>query len=314
MKQMAFALVLFAVSLVSARADLTITQKVEGVSGVGEMTIKIKGDKARIDATPQITTIIDNKTGEMSTLMNEKKQVLHISSDKAKAMADMARKFGGAEKGANKPKLVATGRKEVINGYEAKEYKVDGGMFAATYWISTKYPNGAAILKELQKLKPSTWDITKKGMPDYSDFPGLPVRMTVSVPGQGDVTNTITSIKQDIIPNDQFAIPKDFSEMQMPGYKMQQSNQAPSGNSNIDVLAQPENDQYESVSGALNVGTQLYDKQTHEPFGIVKDIDWGKVQILTVRSARVEDGKFSAAAEWYPRSEITSKYVTKIKR
>lgn len=229
MKQTAFVLVLYAVSLVSARADLIITQKVEGVSGVGEMTIKIKGDKARIDATPQITTIIDNKTGEMSTLMNEKKQVLHISGDKAKAMADMARKFGGAEKGANKPKLVATGKKEVINGYEAEEYKVDGGMFAATYWISTKYPNGAAILKDLQKLKPSTWDITKKGMPDYSDFPGLPVRMTVSVPGQGEVTNTITSIKQDPIPGDQFAIPKDFSEIQIPNFSNPQPAASPTG-------------------------------------------------------------------------------------
>src|ERR1700736_3942245 len=48
-----------------ARADLTIVQKVEGPGQSGDVTIKIKGEKERIDAASQPTRIIDGKTGEM---------------------------------------------------------------------------------------------------------------------------------------------------------------------------------------------------------------------------------------------------------
>src|ERR1043166_4939488 len=67
--------------LLPARADLTIVQKVEGAGQGGEMTIKIKGDKARIDTSPKLTTIIDGKTGEITNLMNDQKK---IKGDKAR--------------------------------------------------------------------------------------------------------------------------------------------------------------------------------------------------------------------------------------
>lgn len=77
------------------------------------------------------------------------------------------------------------------------------------------------------------------------------------------------------------------------------------------IAAQSDNDQYVSVSGDLNVGTKLYDKNTHQFFGIVKDITWGKVEVLTASSAGVDGDKFSAATQTFSRSEITSNYVTK---
>jgi hypothetical protein len=213
--------------LVSARADLTITQKVEGAIGLSDMTVKIKGEKARIEAAPQITTIIDHKTGEITTLMNDKKQVVHISAEKAKAMAEMANKYNSAQASTAKPKLVPTGKKQTISGYEADEYTVEGGTFAATYWITTKYPDYAVILKQLQKIQPSNWDPARKGMPDYNDLPGLPLRMTVKIPGQGEITNTITAIKQDPIAEDQFLIPKDFTEVATPDFSNRQQSPSP---------------------------------------------------------------------------------------
>jgi hypothetical protein len=72
--------------------------------------------------------------------------------------------------------------------------------------------------------------------------------------------------------------------------------------------------QYVSVLGNLDVGTELYDKDTHQFFGIVKDITWGKVEVLTASSARVSGDRFSAATQTFPRSQITSRYVTKIKQ
>src|SRR6266478_5838176 len=58
-----FSIITFAL-LVSARADLTIVQRVEGAGQNGDVTVKIKGEKERIDAPSQPTRIIDGKTGE----------------------------------------------------------------------------------------------------------------------------------------------------------------------------------------------------------------------------------------------------------
>jgi Domain of unknown function (DUF4412) len=208
-------------SLATARADLTITQKAEGAPGMGEVVIKIKGDKTRVEMSPQMTMIIDSKTGDVSTIMTDKRRVMRLSGDKAKAMAEMVNQFN--KPAAAKPNLVATGKKETISGYEAEEYKVEGGILPATYWLTTKYPDYAAILKQLQQTKPSSWDPSKMGMPGYNELPGLPMRVVVQTPGQGSVTTTIVSIKSDPLTDDQFVVPKDFKQIEMPDFsKLQQ--------------------------------------------------------------------------------------------
>src|SRR4051812_35553895 len=110
--------------LATARGDLTITQQTEGAPGMREIVIKIKGDKTRVEMGSQMTMIVDGKTGDVNTLMTDKKQVMHMSGDKAKAMAEMMKQF--SKSGAAKPALVPTGKKETVSGYEAEEYKVEG--------------------------------------------------------------------------------------------------------------------------------------------------------------------------------------------
>src|SRR2546423_15494054 len=121
--------------LLSARADVTIVQKIEGAGSTNKMTMKIKGDRARIEASPQVTTIIDAKSGDLMTLLNDQKTVMHISGEKAKAMAEMAQSFlkdDSATGAAPKP----TGKKETINGYETEEYVTDSQKYHASYWIA----------------------------------------------------------------------------------------------------------------------------------------------------------------------------------
>ena len=202
---------------ITARADLTIMQKVEGAGSVADMTIKIKGDKARIDATPQISTIIDGKTGEMINLMNDQKTAVRVSAEKMKAASEMVNKFTDKDKkkSAAEPKLTATGKKEIVNGYEAEEYVYEGPDLKATYWIASKYPDGAAILKEMQSLKSETWTAGNARMPDYRDFPGLPIKTVISV-GGNQITSTIISVKKDPVSDAEFSIPKDFREVKTP--------------------------------------------------------------------------------------------------
>jgi hypothetical protein len=201
---------------VSARADLTLVQKVEGAGqDATEMTIKVKGDKGRIDASPKLTTMIDSKTGEIVNLMNDRKTVMRISADKMRAAADMVAKFNANAADANKSKLTPTGKKEKIGGYDAEEYVYETPNFKATYWIAPTYPDGAAILKELQSLSSNLWQTNNFRLPDYRDFPGLPVK-TVVAAGDSSVTTTLVSVSKAPLDDGQFAVPKDFKEIKVP--------------------------------------------------------------------------------------------------
>jgi hypothetical protein len=217
MKVIGFSL-LFGALILSARADLTIVQKVEGIGPVSELTMKIKGDKARIDVNPKMTAIIDGKTGEMINLMHDQKIVMRMSAEKMKAAMEMARQFSGKDEKketAEKPKFAPSGQKEVINGYDTEEYIYETPQFKASYWIASKYPDGAAILKQLQSVNPAIWKTPNTNMPDYREFPGLPIKTVISS-GGSQITSTLASVKQDPLSDADFAIPKDYQEMKLP--------------------------------------------------------------------------------------------------
>lgn len=202
---------------ISARGDLTIVQKIEGAGPSSDLVIKVKGQKARIDAAPQLTTIVDGKTGEMINLMKDQKKIVRISAEKMKAAAQMINKYDGNAKdaAAPKPKLVATGKKEKINGYDTEEYIYETPAYKATYWIAANYPDGPNILKQLQSLDPKLWAGNNMNAPDYHDFPGVPIKTVVSIESN-QITTTLVSITQDTIDPSEFEPPKDFEEMKMP--------------------------------------------------------------------------------------------------
>jgi len=216
---MKFALfsVFCAVAVLPARADLTVVQKVEGTGPATDMVMKLKGDKMRIEISPKLTTIIDAKTGEMINLMSDQKTVVRMSGDKVKAAMQMAVQFNekNGAKPAEKPKLTSTGKKEVINGQETELYTFETPEFKATYWIAPKYPNGASILKQLQALNPDVWKMSNTQMPDYHDFPGLPIKTVLTMQGT-QITTTLVSVKEDPLNDADFVVPKDYQEMKLP--------------------------------------------------------------------------------------------------
>ena len=197
----------------SARGDLTIVQRVEGVGQNGDVTVKIKGDKERIDAPSQPSRIIDGKTGELADLMNDRKSYVKISAAQIKAAA--ASMSLNAEKKPGAPKLTPTGKKDTINGYETEEYIYETPQFKASFWIANKYPGAADILKQMQTPISGAWKPSNMGMPDYTDFSGLPLKTVISV-GTNQVVTTIVSIKQDPLNASDFDIPKDYQEMKEP--------------------------------------------------------------------------------------------------
>ena len=197
----------------SVRADLTIVQKVEGTAQNGEVTVKIKGDKERIDAPSQPTRIIDGKTGQMTDLMNDRKNYVQISAAQIKAAAESMNL--NAEKNSGGAKLTPSGKKETIGGYECEEYSYETPQFKASFWLAPKYPGASDILKQMQAPIAGAWKPSNMGMPDYTDFNGLPMKTVITV-GTNEVVTTIVSVKQDPVSSSEFEIPKDFQPLKQP--------------------------------------------------------------------------------------------------
>jgi Domain of unknown function (DUF4412) len=202
---------------VTAQADLTIVQKVEMGSTPGEMTIRIKGDKVRVDPAPQVSIITDNKTGDTVTLMHDEKKALRMSGDKMKAAVEMVSKFAGsgATPAAQRSRLEPVGRTEQVNGMPAAVYTVETAVGKATYYIATNYPDAAAILKEMQATQPAALANATTNMPDFRDLPGVPLK--IEMDGQGrHIVMTLVSIKRDPIPDAEFIVPPSYNAVKMP--------------------------------------------------------------------------------------------------
>ncbi|MGH7936867.1 MAG: DUF4412 domain-containing protein, partial [Bryobacteraceae bacterium] len=195
---------------------LTIVQKVEGEKDSNNIVLKVKGDKARIEINPQITTILDGKTGDLVTLMNDQKKAMRISGERAKAMAEMANaamKENGAEV-APKP----TGKTESINGYETEEYVSTSPHLQTTYWVAKNFPDYQSILQQMSVLQKGAFAAMRRGLPDYGTLPGLPLRTEIKSDGKTAVTSTLVSVNTDSVPDSAFQIPTDYTEMKMPDF------------------------------------------------------------------------------------------------
>lgn len=214
----------------TARADLTMVQTVEGAGPASTMTVKIKDNMVRIDSNPTLVTIIDGRTGEMINLMMDQKKIMRMSAKKMKAAAALLNQYTGADKKTDgaKPTLVATGKKEKVNGYDTEEYVFDAPTYKASYWVASQYPDGAAIMKQLEALNTGLWDAQGMNFPDYRLLKGVPIKTVMTIAGN-QITSTLVSVKQDPIAATEFVPPPDFEEMKVPdlGDLLQQHSKKP---------------------------------------------------------------------------------------
>jgi hypothetical protein len=208
--------VVAAALLCSARADLTITQKIEGAGALPEMTMKIKGDKIRIEATPEVTSIFDGKTGEMVNIMTAQKMVMRMSAEQAKAAASMAgnqlasQGMKPRESEDHAHRQEGEDQRARRGGVRGRHPGLQGQLLGGE-----ELPERESIMKQLQATNSQAWNSTGMGMPDFRDFPGLPIRTNVSMGGQNYVT-TITGVKLDPLPDAEFTVPQGYQEMKMP--------------------------------------------------------------------------------------------------
>lgn len=200
-----------------ARADLTIVQSIESSAGVNKLTLKIKAERARIDMNPKSSMIVDSKSGDVITLMHDQKTVLRLSAEKAKEIANQVR---ARRKGTESALVIVTpkptGKKQRINGYEVDEYTAETPQYRATYWVAKGYPDYQTILRQLKLLQGDIFAAVRRPMPEYYDFPGLPIRTKIKLKSEEEVTITIASISQTPIPDSELAVAAGYSEVKLP--------------------------------------------------------------------------------------------------
>lgn len=212
---------------IHARADMVIVQKMEGMGQSNEMTIKIKGDKIRTDASPQISTILDTTSGDIITLMHTQKSYMKISAEKTKALMEQMKAMQAqANPGASPsaaPKFVDTGKKEKVNGYDAEIYTSETPTMKFTFWVTRDFPNFAAVQEQMKKLQTAMQNrlggAATGAVPNTTELPGLPVKTEMETGGQ-KMTTTLVSAKEDPVSDTDLAIPADYKEMQMPSFSM----------------------------------------------------------------------------------------------
>ena len=161
--------------------------------------------------------IVDSKNGEVMTLRHDQKSVLRFDREKAKQMGDrMKAKLKDTDSSLEIATPKPTGKEEKINGYEAEEYTAETPKYKASYWVAKTYPDFQVILNQMKLLQKSIFASVRRAMPEYYDFPGLPIRTKIKFHDEPEVTTTITSVSQAPLPDSDFSAPAGYSEMQLP--------------------------------------------------------------------------------------------------
>ncbi len=202
-----------------ARADLTLVQSIVSEGSTTRLTMKIKGAQVRVDSTPLSTAFIDTESGNMTNLIHPQKMIMRISGAQLKDMAD-AVKAASPVKPAPSAEPKATGRKETINGYATEEYVVDTPSGKLHLWLARDYPDWKEIVLDLARMSQGAWAKQLAGTVqadyDIARLPGLPLRTEMTQPGGGQVIVRFEAIDRKPIPPEEYAIPGDYKEIQMP--------------------------------------------------------------------------------------------------
>ena len=213
-KLLKFATLLFTAAL--AHADLVVEQKMESSFMNGNMVMKVKGERARMDVPSpvgQTTVLMDMKTGDMTTLMHAQKMAMKMNMSDAKKAAEAQQKATGIDFTKMAPK--ATGSKEKVGEWNCDIYEMDmGNGMSSKMWVAKDYPNYKSIMEQMNKINAAA--SAGMGMdPSKFDLGGMTVKTEVTTP-LGKVVSTLVSAKEEAVADSEFVVPAGYNEMKMP--------------------------------------------------------------------------------------------------
>jgi len=199
-----------------AHADIVIEQKMESAVINGNVTMKVKGDNARMDMPSplggNVTTLMNFKSGDMVTLMHQQKMAMKMNLSDVKKQQEAGQKALGMDPSKiEKPK--STGAKEKVGDYDTEIFEMNQGSLQAKLWIAKDFPNAQSIKDQMMKLNSA---MGGGGIdPSKLDVPGMVVKSEVSTP-VGKMTITLVKAKEEPVDEKEFVKPEGYQEMQMP--------------------------------------------------------------------------------------------------
>ena len=199
-----------------ARADLTILQEIssqDSPKSAMVTTTKWKGDKLRVDAGDKVSMILDNKKGEIVSLMHEQKLAIPMSSAVQKMVAQLAGKAGKTP--ADSVQLQATGRKDTIIGLPCEEVEGTISGQKTTIWITKEVPEYKQLTEQLLALAPQLREI-QGPVAGNPDLQGMPVLTEILATDGKKTTVRVQAISREPIADSEFKIPDGYRKMEIP--------------------------------------------------------------------------------------------------
>jgi len=194
-------------------ADMVITEFVEVSSRNITMTLKIKGDKIRMDSSPQMSTITDTTTGDTITILHATKSYMKISKA---TMEQLKTVKNQASSPKEKPELVDTGKSEKVRNFNTELYTLDTPTSHFRFWATKDIPNYAAVQEQLRKFRAmSTLGPVATSAPDTGEMQGMVVKTEI-VSKEHTMTITVLSAEEKPIDDAEMAPPAGYTEVSMP--------------------------------------------------------------------------------------------------
>ena len=199
-----------------AHADIIIEQEMESAMINGKVTMKVKGDHARMDMPSplggNVTTLMDFKSGDMVTLMHQQKMAMKMNMNDVKKQQEAGQKALGMDPSKmEKPK--ATGEVENVGEYKSEIFEINQGGMQARLWVAKDFPNAKSIKDQMAKM---TASMGGAGFdPSKLDIPGMVVKSEVSTP-VGKMIVTLIKATEENVEEKEFLQPEGYQEVKMP--------------------------------------------------------------------------------------------------
>lgn len=199
----------------SVFADWVVVQKSTTDGQAQEVSIKIKGDKTRMDVGEQMSVISDGATTSMVMLMHAQKVMMKMDAESLKSMMALAGNAlgGSTDKPAAKP--VATGQKEKVGTYDCEVYTWTGQIGSGKFWVAKDFPGYQELNASQDKMMKAMGNPAAALAPQASDFPGMVIKSEMQMMGKSTVSELV-SAKEEAVAATAFDIPTGYQEMKMP--------------------------------------------------------------------------------------------------
>lgn len=203
-------------------ADLTVVQTLESSAMPVEsgkrstMTIKMRGQKARIDFSGMpVASIIDLNSRQLCFMDHKQKQVMVMPQDLARNILGLSIPAAGAV--PDKAILKKTGKVEMLNGYTCEEYAGSSGGVLIRCWVA--HPVEAV---ELEPFRLFAEDVFKEtSFAGLVAIKGLIVRSESTVVTSAKTVTSRTellSVSKTPLAEAVFNLPGDYTIMDMPAF------------------------------------------------------------------------------------------------